>query len=142
MNQNQQLFMQWLQENDPQTYQDAMIEATDRSNAQNGLMGMGADTMIQTAVPRGDNAPQKSWWSNFTDSVSEIGSRYIKYKSDKKLMNVQLRRARQGLPPVKTGLLAPGTRPDVFPVAFEDVSKYMIPAAIGIGVLFLLLRKK
>lgn len=130
MERNRQLFMEWLQKNSPDLYADALIDATDKT----GMSGLGADTS-SVQGSRG------SWFNNFATSITKLGSKYLDLKSQRKLMSVQLRRARLGQPPLPTPL-PPGVPGKKY--GGLDATTIM-PLAMGAGVLligFLLLRNK
>lgn len=135
MDENKRLFMQWMEENFPETYGAALIEATDRTNAVNAF-GLGAHAVTKPiAAP-----PQKSWWNNFTTAIGDVGGKFLQYKSQQKVLRLQLQRAKQGLPPLDMSRLAPviKVQPELSPEMVDDVKKYMVPAAIGLGAVLLI----
>jgi len=134
LTENQQLFMQAIQRDFPNTYELAILDATEKT--QNNLNGMGSH-----------EDEKKSWFMNFTDSIKKIGPALIQYKTQKKIMRTQLRRAERGLPPLDTSSLSPTIRiqPELSPEMYKDIKRFVLPAAVGIGALLvgiLLSRKK
>jgi len=134
LTENQKEFVEWMQENAPNTYGLAVLEATDATQ----LNGLNADQQ---------STQSKGWFENFTDSIKKIAPALMQFKTQKKIMRTQLRRAERGLPPLDTSALAPTLRiqPELPPEVYRDIKKYVLPAAVGIGaILFglMLSRKK
>ena len=114
----------------------SLVEATDQTNAMGGY-GLGAHAVAKPiATP-----PKKSWWNNFTTAVGDVGGKFLQYKSQQKVLRLQLQRAKQGLPPLDMRRLAPviKVQPELSPEMVDDMKKYMVPAAIGVGAVVLIL---
>lgn len=128
--QSKKLYVIWVKKNFPKLYRAALV-----SNAGNG-MGGGWD-----------------WLDNITESITSLAPKYIQYKQQKKVMKMQMDRAKQGLPPanvadyapvIKTQIdLAPETRKELIDAGSTSLKEMVLPIslAVGAGVLFYSLKK-
>lgn len=145
LTENEELYVQWVRDNSPAVYKRAMLQASDRTNT--GLGAVPSLTRANLPYSAAIVPNQKSWFSNFTDSIKQIAPALVQYKNQKKIMRMQLRRAEQGLPPLDTSALAPTIRiqPELSPEMYDNMKRYVIPFGVGIGALLiglLLSRKK
>ncbi len=118
MTQNQILFMEWMKTYEPQLYKATISK-----------VGLGA-------------ADQDSWWQSFVGAAKEIIPTVISARSQKKLLDVQMRRAERGLAPLNVEQISPTVR--VQAGISQDIKQIIIPTLLGVGalVMFMLLRKK
>lgn len=113
----QQQFVNWLRVNEPIVFQSA-------KNAANNAVGLSA----------ADTA-EGNWWDSFVGAAKQLVPVIVQAKSQKKILDVQLRRAQQGLPPLDAGQIAPTVR--VQAGLTPSMKKILIPSlAIGAGLLF------
>jgi hypothetical protein len=133
---NQALHVEWVRDNFPQTYQEAMLMSSDTYNA-----GLNAMPSFMTPYPYTPvvkpAVPEKSWFTSFTQSIQKIAPALVQYKTQKDILKLQLDRAKKGLPPLDTSALAPTIRvqPELSPEMYSDLKKYVLPVSIGIGAL-------
>lgn len=93
---DRQRFVNWLKTFAPQLYVDAK-KAADVAEANGGTLGELA-----------------GWFDTFTEKVSELGGKYLQFRTQKEILEAQLERMKQGLPPLETGQIAPtiAVKPD------------------------------
>jgi len=118
MTPNQELFVEWMQTYQPRLYKAAINK-----------VGIGA-------------ADQQSWWQSFVGAAKELVPIIVGARSQKKILNVQMTRAEQGLAPLNVEQLSPTVR--VQAGLTPQMKQILIPSLLGIGalVLFMVLRKK
>lgn len=92
---NEQRFVQWLRKTQPRLY------ALAKQRIGEPPTGLGALGQEATTTTNGG-----TWFSNLTDTLSTLATTYLPYKQQKDLLDVQLERARQGLPPLDTSQYA------------------------------------
>lgn len=73
----------------------------------------------------------KSFWQKVTESLTSLGTGYLTYKNQKDMLELNIKRAEQGLPPLDAGATAPVVRTqiDVEPEIADRLS-----AGIGAGL--------
>lgn len=84
-------FLHWLRENDPYLYNVARYK-----HANEGGLG----TVVN---PQGTS----SFFSSVVDTVKKLGTSVLQYKSQKKILDLQLKRAEQNLPPIDASMYTP-----------------------------------
>ena len=103
-------FADWLAENHPDIYSQA-ISTMDQATAQLGQWNLFSDTQsTQTATPKVET---KSGWETFADTVSKLGTAYLGYRQQKELIDINVERAKQGMPPIDAAQMAPVVRTQI-----------------------------
>ncbi len=119
----QQQFVKWMRVNEPRLYRAAASAAGSATG----------NTSVLSAADTGQPAGG-SWWDSFIGAAKQLVPVAIQARSQKRILDVQLRRAEQGLPPLQTSQIAPTV--NVQAGVTPDLKKILIPAlAIGGGLL-------
>lgn len=137
--QARKMFLQWLQRNDPFLYKTARRVAVMRKQ---NLSGMG----------------EFKWGEFFqsaTDTIKNALPTYLQTKQQKEIMDIQMERARQGLPPLETTQytspitispqISPDTEAAMNRIALNTVQGglgKLLPWIIGGGLLFTIFLSK
>lgn len=118
MNTAQQQFVEWVRVNQPTLYEA---------------------TIARIGVGESD---QKTWWQSFVGAAKELVPVVVSARSQKRLLDVQMKRAQRGLPPLNTAQIAPTVR--VQAGLTPEIKKMIIPVAlVGFGLLaFFMLKKR
>lgn len=126
MKKSQQQFVKWLSKEYP-----AMSEQL--KNRIDGDLALAASDATQK--PTGI-------WDSIVGGIKDLAPQYLQFKNQKKIMEMQLKRAKQGLPPLNVEQLAPTVR--VQAGLSPDLKRLVLPAMALVGAvgLFLVLRKK
>ena len=139
-----ELFAKWLKENDPFLYRVALKrnEIVNASQQVNGLSGSVAD-----------------FFNNIIDTVKTTAPQVLQYNQQKKIMEMQLKRAEQGLPPANVDdytpsvkiapVITPATEQAITRVAVQSakegvgafMGKWGMPLGVGAALLFLFRKK-
>lgn len=87
----------------------AFLKWMEKSGAPRGLMKevytrAGLENNGLSAMGQDDTRP---WYEKAIDAVKDALPTYIQYKTQNKILDAQLRRAEQGLPPLETAQYAP-----------------------------------
>lgn len=94
-------FLDWMKRTNPELYRKVMSKATGETGMSAYMdNGLGQDT-------------KPSLWERITSSISEIGTAYVGYQAQSEMMDINLERARQGLPPLDAASMAPVVRTQV-----------------------------
>jgi len=109
MNAAQEQFVDWLRKNQPNVYKAAIDEVG---------IGLGE---------------KDTWWDSFIGAAKELVPVIVGARSQKKILDVQLRRAEQGLPPLNTQQISPTVR--VQAGLTPDMKRLVLPALLGITAL-------
>ncbi len=119
---SQKEFLSWLRRSNPAVYAGAKRRA-------DAAMGLGAaDTSI-------------NWWDSFISGAKELVPVIVQARSQKNILDVQLRRAEQGLSPLNTSQIAPTVQ--VQAGISPELKRLLIPAlGIGAALLFYMMSKK
>ncbi len=122
----QQQFIAWFRQNYP-----AMSEQV-QNRVDNDQSLAASDT---TQKP-------ESIWGSIVSGIKDLAPAYLQFKNQKKIMAMQLARAKQGLPPLNVEQLAPTVR--VQAGLSPDIKRMILPAIAILGALglFMVLRKK
>ncbi len=124
----QKQFLHWMKLNQPAVY-----AAATRSANETATLGA-ADT---TPAP----TQGQGWWGNFIDAAKQLVPVIVQAKSQKDILDVQLTRARQGLPPLNTSQIAPTVQ--IQAGLTPALKRVLVPAMmIGVGLLFFMMSKK
>lgn len=118
------MLMQKIKREDPRFYRFAMARL-------NGQLGQ-----EEPAVE------ERSWF----DKLADAATSFYQIKQQKDIMDMQVKRAERGLPPLDTRSLAPPpvrievSAPEFAPT-FQDAKKLLLPIA-GAGIAYLLFKRR
>ncbi len=141
--QAKQASIEWFKKNEPFIYKVAMKRIALENNQLSGWADIGASV--------------GKVFSSLTETVSNIAPTYLQYQQQKKVMDMQMERAIQGLPPANVedytpavkieANVTPETEQAITRVAQQTIetgAQKMMPVILAGGGLlaFLLLRKK
>lgn len=141
-------FLAWLAATHPKAYDYVRVSVPDyaadieglRSGASE-LRGLGLDLSFDAPNPDMPTvnipAPDTSVWSQIATAVSQAAAAYVPLAQQKKLLDLQVERARQGLPPLDTSQYESATAGVQFGVNRSTQNTVLMVAA-GLGGLFLL----
>lgn len=128
---NRRSFVNWIKRWAPQLYADAKKQADVVERNEGALGNLGG------------------WWDTFTEKLSDVGGKYLQYRTQREILKAQMDRMQAGLPPLQTSEYAPtiqikpdpGTTREITSAIGAGFGK-MLPwlAAAGVGV-FLLMRR-
>lgn len=136
----------WFKKNEPYIYRVAMRKMEIDQGGELGAIEWGA---IGSSIGKAFNS--------LTTTVSNLAPQYLQFQQQKKVMDMQLKRAQQGLPPANIQDYAPVVKlePSITPETEAAITRSavqvtnsaaqkMLPFLIGGGLLgaFLLFRKK
>jgi hypothetical protein len=127
-----QNFIKWLQNWAPEIYAASKAKA---------------DTVEQT---EGTLGQLSGWWETFQDSVADLGGKYLQYRTQKEILDAQLERMKQGLPPLQTSEYAPtvivkpdpGTTAEITGAIGAGLGRMLPFIAIGGVALLLMMRRR
>lgn len=127
-----QQFINWLKNWSPKLYMRAKAKA-DAVEAKEGTLGQ-----------------LGGWWETFTENLTEVGGAVLQYKTQKAILDAQLERMRQGLPPLQTSEYAPtiaikpdpGTTREITGAIGAGFGKMLPFIAIGGLALLLMMRRR
>ena len=91
-------FITWLQQEHPELAHAAIKYADNKGTAQ--MHGLAADDST-------------SWWQKLTEGLTALGTTYLSYTTQQKVLDTNLVRAQQGLPPIDVSAAAPVVRTQV-----------------------------
>ena len=94
MTRSQRQFVSWMAKNHP-----AMMEQV-KNRIDANQMGAAADP---TEKP-------KSIWQSIVGGIKDLGPAYLQFQNQKKVLNMQMKRAQKGLPPLNVEQLSPTVR--------------------------------
>lgn len=136
-------YLKWMQQNEPFIYEVAMQRLRNENSNLSGWADFGAS--IGKA------------FSTVTNTVSNLAPTYLQYKQQKKVMDMQMRRAEQGLPPANVEDYTPAVkvRVDASPETQQAIQTAavqatqtgidkMMPVFLlgGVGIIAMLMLKK
>jgi len=107
----QEQFVEWVRLNEPSLYKATIAQ-----------VGIG-------------EADKKKWWESFVGAAKQLVPVLVGAKSQKKILDVQLKRAKAGLPPLNVNQISPTVR--VQAGITPELTRILIP--VGIGALALIL---
>ncbi len=128
-------FSNWLRARHPNIY-SAAISRTYSARG-NSLSGLAADTV----APAGDTG---SFLNNVTDILKSVLPAVAGVYTAKQLIDINIERAKQGQPPIEQSAIAPQVNVGIPPAqldAITGVGKIAIFGALGIGAMFLFLKR-
>lgn len=140
---NQQRFVQMIRKTHPRLYAIAKARVGEPPTG----AGLGQITK------NGTTETASSWFSRLTDTLTTLAPTYLQYKSQKELLEIQLQRAQEGLPPLETSQYAPAVQIGLDPEqtreaiaaagaqAGEFLRQPMVLAA-GAGLLLLVMMRR
>jgi hypothetical protein len=139
-------FATWLKNTNPELFAAALEHAekwrkqwASTSGDPGALSGLGADS------------EPASFWSKFSEGLTSLATGVLAYKTQKQILDANIQRADQGLPPIDMAAGAPVVRTqiDISPEiaarlqesGMEAVKKVLLYGGIALGAVFLLTRK-
>jgi hypothetical protein len=161
-----QKYLEWVEQTFPEGFEVARVQAESK-----GLKGLGQrydyrwtqdmnvrmksfQGLGQTPTVDENKGPtpiveQKPWYEKsldiLVDSVNRVVPEYIKYQTDKQLLDINLKRMRQGLLPAEgefaTGSGTVDSTPVPSPFA-PQTPAWLVPAALGVGLLVLMMPRR
>jgi len=90
------------------------------------------------------------WWETFSTSVTDLGGKYLQFQTQKEILDAQMERMKQGLPPLQTSEYAPtiaikpdaGTTAEITGAIGAGFGKMLPFIAIGGVAMVLLMRRR
>lgn len=126
--------LQWYKYNEPRLY--ARIVA--RLPSDGGIAYFGAVDPATVATPA---APTRSWADTFKDVLATVSQGYLttqQISAQKKIADIQLKRAIAGEPPLAIDPATYGLTPQVAVGVTRDTKQTVLYVAGGLGLLYLL----
>lgn len=140
-------FLLWMKANQPVLYDAYAKRMNTRAGTMKGLRGLGDGTdpynlAVADPVAATTAAPATSNWvdsikSAFT-GVAQIVLGGVQLNNQKKILDMQLQRAQQGLPPLNIDPATYGLQPTVGVGLSPQTKTFLTYGAIGLGGLWLL----
>lgn len=135
--------MLWLKSQHPKLYAAAQRRIGQGSGATfSGLGATIADKEAAKAIAT-TTADKPGLFERFAQTITSLAPQYLQYRAQQDLLDVQLDRARQGLPPLRPQDYAPAVQlsvdPSMYSPALESIKPWLLP--IGLGVVGLVLFK-
>ncbi len=129
---NRQQFINWLKLWAPALYADAKQKADVIERAEPSLGQLGG------------------WWDTFTEKLTDIGGKYLQYRTQREILKAQLERMQAGLPPLQTSEYAPtiafkpdpGTTREITSAIGAGFGKLLPWLAVAGVALVVLMRRK
>ena len=132
-------FVQWMNKNHPALLRDA-IKHAHGTPADVGLSGLGASNSTAT---------QTSWYDKILNALPAVVSGYTAVKQQKQLIELNKKRAEQGLQPLQnppaikvSGEAGPQTRAALQQSIKQAAAQYIPWVAGGLGLLLLMQGRK
>ena len=126
-------FADWLKSAHPEIYQRALKIASEGEQ----LSGLGQN-----------GEPKQSFWDRFSEAATKLGTTYLTLKNQRDAMELNMQRAKQGLPPLDPATTAPvvRTQVDVSPqlaqkltdTAGEGMNRMMLLGVAAIAAAFVI----
>jgi hypothetical protein len=113
----------------------ALFAAAERKAGGTGLAGLGQDT-APTAT-----APPQGALERFVSTITQLAPVYIQARAQKELLDVQMDRARAGLPPLRPTDYAPAVQlsvdPSMYSPQLEALKPWLLYGGIAVAGLVL-----
>lgn len=128
-------FVTWLKNTHPDLWQGIM---------QSELGGLGVHEAPEAV-------PERSMWEKIIDGATKVGSTYLQYEAQRKILKMNIERAQQGLPPLDPSIIGATpvirTEIDISPEMAAGLKQKLgmgigTIALIGAGVLLLLFMRR
>lgn len=136
-------FLSWLQEKHPALFEAAIVQA-DKTTPVAATLGQNGAEVQQAANDPG-------FWDRLQNAAIGLGTTYLTLKNQRDAMQLNLERARQGLPPIDAGVTAPVIRteidlpPDVVDRVTQSagiqVNKILLWGGLALAAFYLFQRK-
>ncbi len=144
---NEQRFVQMIKRTHPRLYAIAKARIGEPPA---GMGGLGQK--IVSGEPT-VTATTSTWFSRLTDTLTTLAPTYLQYQSQKELLEIQLQRAQQGLPPLETTQYAPAVQIGLDPAQTReaiaaaggqaaDFLRQPMVLAAGAGLLLLVMMRR
>lgn len=90
------------------------------------------------------------WWDTFQESITDLGGKYLQFRTQKEILEAQLERMRAGLPPLQTSEYAPtiaikpdpGTTREITGAIGAGLGRMLPFIAIGGVALLVMMRRR
>jgi hypothetical protein len=132
-------FLQWLQTNQPAIYRRARPTIVKQAGSALSLAGLGLTDPTTTAA---ETPAPTSWADSLKNIVMAASQAYLsreQIKAQSKVVDLQLNRARAGLPPLDIDLNSMGLQPPQVQVGVADNTLKMGALVLGgLGLLYVL----
>jgi len=109
------MFATWVRKTHPELYEKVIKET-----AATEVSGIGEAQQTE-----------KSFWQKITEGLTTVGTSYLTYKNQKDMLDLNIKRAEQGLPPLDAGATAPVVRTQI---DLEPEIADRLSAGIGSGM--------
>lgn len=100
-----------------------------------GMAGLGEVTFGDEVTIGADNPVAKDVVSEWGQRIADLAGKYLQYDTQKQLMNLNIKRAEKGLPPVDPGTLAPqvnvGLSPQAQQIAYLAVGGLVLAGIVA-----------
>lgn len=147
INQSRVAFAGWLKRTNRDLYDRAMQNAETWRRKQAKQQGNPATISGLGQTGTGATAPQ-SFWQQFVSGVMNLATGVLAFKGQKEILEANIKRVEQGLPPIDPATMAPAMRTEIEispeiaarlqQTASEALPKLLIPVALIGGALLLL----
>ena len=114
-------FLTWVKQTHPALFEQALQQTRSREDTQAQL---------------GQTDSGGSFWDKLSENLTKLGTAYLSFKNQKQVMDLNLQRAEQGLPPVDMGATAPVVRTEVS-LPPDVVSQVTASAKTGLNTMLL-----
>lgn len=131
VNEARVLFANWLKSTDPALFDAAYKDAEQWRKSEAEQSGDPA-----TISGLGANGEPQSFWERFTTGLTNLATGVLAYKSQKQILETNIQRAEQGLPPIDPATAGPVLRTQV-EVTPEIAARLQQTAAEGARTMLL-----
>jgi hypothetical protein len=138
-------FATWLKQTNPALFDKAIRAAEKNTRVAMGDYDIDGNLDAAPATP---TTTQPSFWSRFTDGLTQLATASIALRAQRAVLNTNIQRAEQGLPPISMESGAPviRTQIDVSPqvasrlqqTAAEGTQKLLLFGGLAAAAFFLL----
>lgn len=130
------MFSEWLRKNYPEIYENVIITMPEAFIPEFALSGF---RMSGVGIVEGE--PVTDWAKSISDTIASLLPTYAQYRLQKDLINLNIKRAEQGLPPVSSMDMAPQVNVGVSSNV-ENIAKVAVFGVLGLGLLSILSKNK
>lgn len=133
-------FLEWVKGEHPSLYAAAQRRVSVGTPPKRGTFaGLGADAKADSKA--GDAMATAGPLERFVNTVTALAPQYLQYRAQQELLDVQLDRARQGLPPLRPTDYAPAVQlsvdPSMYSPQLEALKPWLLYGGIAVAGLFL-----
>lgn len=141
-------FSDWLRVKYPDIYKAAMMSRPDLLIPEFAMAGLGGLRLRQLAGladAAGDSAPSSEWGKQISDLLNKIAAPLLNVYQQKKILDINVKRAEMGLDPINESNIAPTVNVGVPPQQMEQImslGKIMVIGVLGLGAVYLVSKKR